>query len=90
MAKSRLVGKPIAVAGRVFLVRKGKVIGEVVTTKERVKPVYVSIGHLISLRTAVKIAKHCVRNSKIPEPLWQAHKIASEERRKVHADRKTL
>jgi hypothetical protein len=31
-----------------------------------------------------------VRNSKIPEPLWQAHKIASEERRKVQADRKTL
>jgi deoxyribonuclease V len=90
VAKSRLVGEPTPVAGRVFLVRKGKVIGEVVTTKERVKPVYVSIGHLISLRTAVKIAKHCVRNSKIPEPLWQAHKIASEERRKVHADRKTL
>jgi deoxyribonuclease V len=90
VAKSRLVGEPTVVAWRVFLVRKGKVIGEVVTTKKGVKPVYVSIGHFISLETAVTIAKHCVRKSKIPEPLWQAHKIASEQRRKVQADHKTL
>jgi deoxyribonuclease V len=80
VAKSRLVGEPTPVAGRIFLIRKGEVIGEVVTTREGVKPVYVSIGHLISLKAAVKIAKRCVRNSKIPEPLWQAHKIASEEK----------
>jgi deoxyribonuclease V len=90
VAKSRLVGEPTAIAGRVFLVRKGKVIGDVVTTKEGVKPVYVSIGHLISLRTAVKIAKHCVRNSKIPEPIWQAHKAAAEEKRRAQAEHKTL
>jgi deoxyribonuclease V len=90
VAKSRLVGEPTVIAGRVFLVRKGKVIGEVVTTKKDVKPIYVSIGHLTSLGTAVKIAKHCVHNSKIPEPLWQAHKIASEEKRRVKAEHKTL
>jgi deoxyinosine 3'endonuclease (endonuclease V) len=51
--------------------------------------VYVSVGHLISLETAVKIAKQCVRNSKIPEPVLQAHKIASEERKRVQAKHKT-
>jgi deoxyribonuclease V len=90
VAKSRLVGEATTIAGRVFLVRKGQVIGEVVTTKEGVKPVYVSVGHLISLGTAVKIAKHCVRNSKLPEPLRQAHKIASEEKRKLQSEHKTL
>ena len=84
VAKSRLIGKPTEVAGEVFLVHKGQIIGSVVTPKEGSKPVYVSVGHLISLGTAVKIVKHCARSSsRSPEPLLRAHKIASEERRKV-------
>jgi deoxyribonuclease V len=90
VAKSRLVGESKVIAGQEFLVQKDQIIGAVVTTKEGVKPVYVSVGHLISLGTAVKIAKHCVRNSRIPEPILQAHKIASEERYKVKRKRKTL
>src|SRR3989304_618604 len=81
VAKSRLSGEPTTIADQVFLVQKGQVIGAVVTTKEGVKPVYVSVGHLISLATAVKIAKHCVRPSRVPEPLLQANKIAAEEKR---------
>jgi deoxyribonuclease V len=90
VAKSRLIGEPKTIAGQVFLVHKGQIIGAVVTTKEGVKPVYVSVGHLISLETAVKIAKHCVLKSKIPEPIWRAHKIASEERGRVQANHKAL
>jgi deoxyribonuclease V len=90
VAKSRLVGESQTVAGREFLVQKGRVISEVVTTKKGAKPVYVSVGHLTSLGTAVEIVKHCVRNSRIPEPILQAHKIASEEKRKVQTKRKTL
>jgi deoxyribonuclease V len=90
VAKSRLVGEPQTVEGQEFLVQKNRVIGEVVTTKKGAKPIYVSIGHLTSLGTAVEIVKHCVRNSRIPEPILQAHKIASEEKRKVQAERKTL
>jgi len=90
VAKSRLVGEPKTTAGQVFLVQKGQVISAVVTTKEGAKPVFVSVGHLISLGTAVKIVKHCARNSRIPEPILQAHNIASEEKRKVQAKHKTL
>ena len=90
VAKSRLVGELQTVAGQEFLVQNGRVIGEVVTTKKGVKPVYVSVGHLTSLGTAVEIVKHCVCNSRVPEPILQAHKIASEEKRKVQAERKTL
>jgi deoxyribonuclease V len=85
VAKSKLFGEPKTIAGRVFLVRKDQIIGEVATTKEGVKPVYVSVGHLISLETAVNIVKRCVRHSKIPEPILHAHNIASEERRKMQA-----
>ncbi|MBN1358431.1 endonuclease V [Candidatus Bathyarchaeota archaeon] len=90
VAKSKLVGDSKLIAGQELLVQNDQIIGAVVTTKEGVKPVYVSVGHLISLGTAVKIAKHCVRNSRIPEPILQAHKIAAEEKRKVERKRKTL
>jgi deoxyribonuclease V len=90
VAKSRLIGKPTEIAGEDFLVQKGQIISAVVTTKEGVKPVYVSVGHMVSLGTAAKIVKHCARNSRIPEPILQAHKIASEEKRKVQAKHKTL
>jgi deoxyribonuclease V len=90
VAKSKLVGEPTTIAGQVFLIRKDQIIGALVTTREDVKPVYVSVGHLVSLETAVKIAKHCVHNSKIPEPILQAHKIATEERRRLLTKRKAL
>ena len=78
-AKSRLIGTPEERDGKTFLVDKGEVIGAVVTTKQGAKPIYVSIGHMVSLETAVKIVKHCAKN-RIPEPLLQAHKLATEEK----------
>jgi deoxyribonuclease V len=84
VAKSRLIGEPKEAGGEVFLFHNGQIIGSVVTTKECAKPVYVSVGHQISLGSAVKIVKHCTRHrSRIPEPLLQAHRIASEERRRT-------
>ena len=78
-AKSRLIGSLLEKGGETFLVDKDEVIGAVVTTKQGAKPIYVSIGHMVSLETAIKIAKHSAKN-RIPEPLLQAHKLATEER----------
>lgn len=83
VAKSRLVGEPTEIGGKVFLVHEEKIIGSVLTTKKGAKPVYVSVGHLVSLTTAVKIAEHCTRGGRIPEPLLAAHRIASEKRRQL-------
>lgn len=80
VAKSRLIGKLAGIGDDVFLVDKGQIIGSVVVTKRDSKPVYVSVGHLISLKTAIKIVKDCVKCSRIPEPLLLAHKIASKKR----------
>ncbi|MEM2080671.1 MAG: endonuclease V [Candidatus Bathyarchaeia archaeon] len=80
VAKSRLVGKLAGLGDDVFLVDKGQIIGSVVVTKIGSKPVYVSVGHLISLKTAIRFVKHCVKCSRIPEPLLLAHKIASKKR----------
>jgi deoxyribonuclease V len=83
VAKSRLVGASVEIAGQVFLVDKGETIGSVVTTREGVKPVFVSVGHMVSLQTAVQIVKHCARGSRIPEPLRFSQKIATAERLRV-------
>jgi deoxyribonuclease V len=78
-AKSRLVGNPTEIDGKTLLVDKGEVIGEVVTTKPSAKPIYVSIGHMVSLETAVEIVKHCTKG-RIPEPTLQAHNLATKQR----------
>jgi deoxyribonuclease V len=81
VAKSWLVGEPEKVGRDIFLVHDGEVVGALVTTHEGAKPVYVSVGHMVSLQTAVKIVEHCSRQSRIPQPIREAHRIASEERK---------
>ncbi|MCX8153430.1 MAG: endonuclease V [Candidatus Bathyarchaeota archaeon] len=80
VAKSCLFGRPLDVGGFVFLFDNGQIIGAVVKTKAESKPIFVSVGHLISLKTAINIVIHCIRDNRIPEPLLLAHKIASEKR----------
>lgn len=78
-AKSKLIGEATQVEGKTLLLDKGEVIGEVVTTKAGAKPVYVSVGHIVSLETAVAVVRHCSK-SRIPQPLLEAHKLATKTR----------
>ena len=85
-AKSRLVGhfdEPGQERGsREPLVHNGAVVGSVVRTKNRVKPVFVSVGHLITLPTAVDIVLTCtVVGQRLPEPIRLAHITAGAARR---------
>lgn len=87
VAKSRLFGKVEDARGKrdVILLKHGnEVIGAVVTTKSGCKPVYVSVGHMVSLETAVKIVKHCACHKRIPEPILKAHELATAEKRKIN------
>jgi deoxyribonuclease V len=87
VAKSILIGrleKPGKNQGIVMIRHKGEIIGAQVTTKLEQRPIYVSVGHMISLKTAIKIAKKCTLNSRIPEPIAMAHKIATTEKRKIN------
>ncbi len=79
VAKSRLIGEPVKVDDKVLLIDKDEVVGEVLTTKKGSKPLYVSVGHMISLETAIEVIKHCSRD-RIPEPLLQAHRLATKEK----------
>jgi deoxyribonuclease V len=84
-AKSPLCGEVQAFTedGWAPIVDKGEVIGAAVATRKGRNPVYVSIGNMVSLETAIAIVKHCTEINAIPEPTRQAHLIATEEKRKM-------
>lgn len=54
-----------------------------IKTKEFAKPIFISPGHKISLKTSVEIVKKCLKDHKLPEPLHQAHKYASKLKREL-------
>jgi deoxyribonuclease V len=88
LAKSRLVGhfdEPSVEAGSASpLVHKGEVVGKVLRTKAMVKPVFVSVGNMISLPAAVDIVTRCtVPGQRLPEPLRLAHIAAGAAREKI-------
>ena len=54
-----------------------KQVGTKVVTREYSRPIYVSPGHKISLKSAVEIVKKCLNYPhKLPEPIHYAHKYA--------------
>jgi deoxyribonuclease V len=56
---------------------EGEVIGAALRTQPGVRPVYVSIGHRLSLGTAIDIVLRCTTSYRLPEPIRQAHRMAS-------------
>jgi deoxyribonuclease V len=85
VAKSRLIGRAEVPGSRkgcwVPLKDEREVVGAVVRTQLNSKPVYVSIGHRISLKTAIKITLETTRNYRLPEPLRKAHELATKAMR---------
>lgn len=52
--------------------KSGESIGAVLRTKAGVKPVFVSIGHKIDLKTSIKVTLKCSIGFRLPEPTRQA------------------
>jgi deoxyribonuclease V len=84
VAKTRLIGahaEPPDVKGAwTPLLDKEETIGAVLRTRVGVKPVYVSIGHRVSLETAVALTLACTTRYRLPETTRQAHRLASVEK----------
>ncbi len=92
VAKSMLIGtleKSEQNKNNVMIRHKGEIIGAEITTKPKQKPVYVSVGNMISLDTAIKIVKQCILDSRIPEPIAVAHEIATAAKRKINISANT-
>ena len=84
-AKSRLCGthrEPGPRRGAHVQLRDGPdVIGEVVRTRSGVKPLYVSIGHRVSLATARRLVLRLARRTRQPETTRAAHAAVNGLRR---------
>ena len=89
VAKSRLTGshdEPGPAKGDVAWLLAGKGerprerLGAVLRTRERVKPVFVSAGHRISLRTALALTLACATRYRLPEPTRLADKLSKAHR----------
>ncbi len=81
-AKSLLTGhfEPLGeTAGSIsdLIAGNGEKIGEVVRTKIRCNPVYVSPGNRITQREATDLMLRCVTKYRIPEPTRQAHLLVN-------------
>jgi deoxyribonuclease V len=81
VAKTRLVGThgPVPQGRGEWcpLSDAGEVIGAVLRTRPGVKPVFVSVGHRVSLATAIDLVMRCVTCFRLPETTRQAHRLAS-------------
>lgn len=80
VAKTRLIGHHAAVPetrGEWTELRDGdEVIGAVLRTRERVKPLFISPGHRISLTSSIEYVMQCITKYRLPETTRTAHKLS--------------
>jgi deoxyribonuclease V len=79
VSKKKLCGEEIDDA--VYIDKE--IIGKKIVTKEKAKPVYVSPGHKISLKTTLEVVKKMLKGHKLPEPLYLAHKYGNKVKAKL-------
>lgn len=81
IAKKRLCGHyqdlPEEVGARQPLIDKGEQLGWVWRSKKRCNPLFISLGHRISLDSALLWVQGCMAGYRLPEPTRQADAIAS-------------
>ncbi|MEE9187205.1 MAG: deoxyribonuclease V [Bacteroidota bacterium] len=92
-AKTVLVGKyeePDREVGSFRpLVDREEIVGAALRTSKGVTPVYVTVGHLVDLESAIKVVLNSCRGYRIPEPTRRAHLLVNALRRgEVETDRK--
>jgi deoxyribonuclease V len=77
VAKKPLLGKIGEQRGSwAPLVFEGRVVGAEIRRRGSHAPIYVSVGHMISLQSSVETALRTLSNGLLPEPLVRAHNEA--------------
>ena len=97
-AKSILTGRhdPLSeeAGAWVPLIANKEVIGAVVRTRTRVKPMIISLGHRISLETSLRFVLDCSKGYRLPEPTRLADKLSKNndwiEPRQAEVEQDTL
>ena len=86
-AKSRLCGDHERLTLRkgrsVPLLLDGEQVGLVFCSRDGVKPIYISPGHLSDIASSKRLVSRCLRRYRIPEPLRLAHIEANRIRQEL-------
>lgn len=83
-AKSLLVGRydkaalGEEVGSWVPIIDKRETIGAVLRTRPKVNPMFISLGHRISLETSIHFVLACGKGYRLPEPTRQADKLSKD------------
>jgi deoxyribonuclease V len=87
VARRTLCGTiPESEKGQTIYLKDGNdVIGAALTTSDGCRPIYVSVGHRVSLSSAIEIVQRTLRDG-MPEPIRIAHKLSNETKRKYIDD----
>ncbi len=72
---------------RAEIVHRGEVVGMALWLGEGENPIYVSVGHRVSLQTCVSIVRACSQRG-FPEPLRLADRSSKEQKRRFLTNRK--
>ena len=59
--------------------KNGAKIGAILRTREGVKPIFVSPGHMIDIENSVKVIMQCSGKYRIPEPIRMSHRLSKNE-----------
>jgi len=82
-AKTRLLGdyeEPQRNRGSIaYLKENGETLGAVVRTRTGIKPVFVSIGHLMDLNDSIRLILKCCRGYRLPEPIRRADQLSKQQ-----------
>lgn len=93
VAKSRFIGTHATPGPQrgdyVPLIDDGEVIGAVLRTRGRTRPVYVSVGHRIDLASAVRLVLECCTRYRLPEPTRLADRAVARMKRQMNIEQRT-
>lgn len=86
-AKSRLVGEyrepPPGKGEWSELCYKGETVGAVLRSRDGVKPLFVSPGHLVTLAESLELVLRCCTRYRLPEPVRHADSLSKRLRKEI-------
>ncbi|MBU6459864.1 MAG: deoxyribonuclease V [Proteobacteria bacterium] len=86
VGKSRLIGTHELISDKNTnqnLIHHGEIIGKVIQSRIKARPIYISPGNNISLDHSVELVLASLKGYRLPEPIRWAHRIASDPKNKL-------
>jgi deoxyribonuclease V len=89
-SRSALVGSyvepEVSAGSHSALVWQGELIGTVFRSKNRVAPLFVSVGHRVTRQSALDTVIACCKGYRLPEPTRRAHVRLTEARNALKSE----